>query len=68
MFGNRQRAKRDPKSIPAFLTPQVENNSGASRLTSSAFEDEPSVPSAVTEIMSVIKLNWEFMMQQEVFV
>ena len=65
MFGNRQRKPRDVKANPTFLTPKLETNTPSSlptsRLNVEIEDPQTVVPSQVTEIMSVIKLNWDFM-------
>ena len=65
MFGNRQRKPRDVNKNPTFLTPKLESNTPSSNISSRLnveIEDPLTVvPSQVTEIMSVIKLNWDFM-------
>ena len=64
MFGNRQRKARDGKQMPAFLTPAQESNSGG-RAAATEVDDTHSIPNSVLEVMSVVKLNWEFMTLNE---
>ena len=73
MFGNRQRKPRDVKANPTFLAPKQEANTTysspgpaiSSRLNVEIEDPQTVVPPQVTEIMSIIKLNWDFMTSTE---
>jgi exocyst complex component 4 len=57
MFGQRQRNKNTPKLQQQI--PQQEPN--RSSILSPEIDEPNSLPSSVTEIMSIVRLSWDFM-------
>lgn len=64
MFGNRARNKNIPKV--SSNVPIIESNIGRMSSTGDV-DDTNSLPSSVTEIMSIIRLSWDFMTTVEVY-
>ncbi|KAI8894398.1 Sec8 exocyst complex component-specific domain-containing protein [Globomyces pollinis-pini] len=68
MFAGRQRQniKKESKSPIAAAFPQIEGNSNSNRASTIVeTDDASSFPSSVTDIMSVVRLNWDFMTTTE---
>jgi hypothetical protein len=66
MFGQRQRNNKNIGKGVQQSAPQAEPN--VSRLSAPPEMDEPNtLPAAVTEVMSVVRLSWDFMTHSEVF-
>ena len=64
MFGQRQRNNKNvPRGVQTY-TPQQEPN--VSRLMTPEVDEPNTLPSTVTEIMSIVRLSWDFMTTTEV--
>lgn len=65
MFGGKQKNKKELRGLNTNIIPQSESNLTKFAMSPDA-EEINTMPASVTEIMSIVRLSWDFMTTSEV--